>query len=126
MISGEFIMTHVVAVIMHIMHVGDIIDRGASGSDIIEVCKLPPMLRYKASSSGDTYLLQRDGLGPNTARNMVLSPASRSDISTLASVWPTTMRINPLLNSVFPNQTYDSSAPLGLENGQLHWKGVVL
>lgn len=45
------------------------------------------------------------------ADNVVLSPASESDIPTLAAVWPITMRINPVMNFIFPNQIYDSSAP---------------
>lgn len=45
------------------------------------------------------------------ADNVVLSRASRNDISTLAAIWPITMRINPVMNLIFPNQTYDSSAP---------------
>ena len=47
----------------------------------------------------------------NMADIVVLSPASRNDISTLAAIWPITMRINPVMNFIFPNQIYDPSAP---------------
>lgn len=64
---------------------------------------------FKAFSS-DGFLLNRLPES-SMADNIDISPATRDDISTLAAIWPVTMRTNPVMNFIFPSHIYDSSAP---------------
>ena len=45
------------------------------------------------------------------ADEVEITPASPEDIPTMASIWPQIMRINPVMNFVFPNYLCDFPAP---------------
>ena len=45
------------------------------------------------------------------AEDIDVSPASVKDIPTFAAIWTVSMKINPVMNFIFPNQIYDASAP---------------
>ena len=44
-------------------------------------------------------------------RRVDIFPALIQDVTALAAIWPVSMRANPVMNFMFPNQIYDSRAP---------------